>query len=507
MIAGDPAMKKTLLKSAFGGAIASLLGLSLVVVTAVVDAGQPTVSAATTSSPQEPGNSVSFVFNDATQYFTVPAGVTQVQITGWGGSGANGSGQPGNGPSAGGLGAQISATAGVAPGDVLVVMVGGQGETADSNAGGSGGLSSGDTMNGGNGGGIGDGGSGSPGGGGGGGTEVVDANTGAVILAAGGGGGGGGAGVTFDNGVTGPPAGAGGNAGDSNNDGGMSCDNSACVLGGSFASAFSPGGSSGEGTANDANGAAGGGGGGFYEAGVNGGGGTGGDASQDGNYNLGGGGGGAGLSYSSPYDTDVVFGDGPLGDGGVIVQWATPAPQVILTSSLNPSMVGSAVTFTATVSPLSGDGPAPTGTVQFVDTTTGLPVGLPQTLPGTSVDSVSTTVDDLSLGTHAVVASYMGDATYPAADSVLLEQVVQPLPPTIRMFTPDAGTVHQKVSVLGSNLSSLSSVAFDGTPARVLTDTTAEVTVRVPPGAHSGVIQITTAGGTATSTKRFRVLP
>jgi hypothetical protein len=380
-------MENIAMKSAFSGAVATLLGLSLATVTAVVGVGDLTASAATPSGRQQLDNSVSFSFDNTNQYFTVPAGVAQILVTGWSGSGANGSGQPGNGPTSGGLGAQITATAGVTPGDVLVVMLGGQGQTADSSYCGSGGLSSGDTMNGGNGGGIDEGGSGSPGGGGGGGTEVVDANSGSVVLAAGGGGGGGGAGVTFDIGVTGPPAGGGGNAGDSNDNGGMSCDSSACVFGGAFANSFSDSGSNG-GDSSSGNGAAGGGGGGFYEAGFNGGGGSSGNASQDGNYNLGGGGGGAGISYSNSNNTDVVFGDGPAGDGGVIVQWATPAPEVILTSSRNPSTMGSAVTFTATVSPLSSGGPAPTGIVQFVDETTGLPVGLPQTLPGTSIDSV-----------------------------------------------------------------------------------------------------------------------
>ena len=78
-------MKKTLLKSALGGAIASLLSLPLVAVTAVVGTGDLTASATTPSVQQPPDNSVSFSFNDTTQYFTVPAGVTQVQITGWGG--------------------------------------------------------------------------------------------------------------------------------------------------------------------------------------------------------------------------------------------------------------------------------------------------------------------------------------------------------------------------------------------------------------------------------------
>jgi hypothetical protein len=189
----------------------------------------------------------------------------------------------------------------------------------------------------------------------------------------------------------------------------------------------------------------------------------------------------------------------------VIVQWATPAPNVTLTSSSNPLNVGSAVTFTATVSPLSSAGPTPTGTIQFVDLTTGSPVGLPQTLPGTSTDAASVTVNDLSIGVHDILASYFGDATYPGADSVPLAQDVLPLPPQIRTFTPKDGMLRQRVAILGSNLASASEVTFDGTQARVLTDTSTEFTVRVPNGAHTGFIQVTTAGGTATSIEKFRV--
>jgi hypothetical protein len=117
------------------------------------------------------------------------------------------------------------------------------------------------------------------------------------------------------------------------------------------------------------------------------------------------------------------------------------------------------------------------------------------------------TVNDLSIGTHEIVASYFGDATYPGTDSVSVAQDVQPLPPVIAKFTPHDGTVGQKVTILGRNLASVSGVTFDSTPARVLTDSPTEITVRVPHGVHSGFIQIMTAGGIATSTKKFLVLP
>jgi len=76
----------------------------------------------------------------------------------------------------------------------------------------------------------------------------------------------------------------------------------------------------------------------------------------------------------------------------------------------------------------------------------------------------------------------------------------------IGRFTPKDAKVGQKVTIFGSNLASASLVAFDGTQARVVTDTSTEITVRVPHGAHTGFIQVTTPGGTATTTKKFRVV-
>ena len=86
-----------------------------------------------------------FSFSDATQYFTVPAGVTSVTLTADGGKGGGG----GPGTTIAGAGVMITETVPVSPGDTLVVEVGGQGSGDSGNTGGAGGLSSGDGMNGG----------------------------------------------------------------------------------------------------------------------------------------------------------------------------------------------------------------------------------------------------------------------------------------------------------------------------------------------------------------------
>ena len=85
-----------------------------------------------------------------------------------------------------------------------------------------------------------------------------------------------------------------------------------------------------------------------------------------------------------------------------------------LTSSLDPSVFGQQVTFTATVSPTSG----PTGTVQFFDGVNSL--GTTALSGGTA----SVTTSALAVGTHFITASYSGDATYAGSTSTSLTQTV-----------------------------------------------------------------------------------
>ncbi len=92
------------------------------------------------------------------------------------------------------------------------------------------------------------------------------------------------------------------------------------------------------------------------------------------------------------------------------------ATTTALSSSLNPSNYGQAVTFTASV---TSAGPTPTGKVQFLDGTK--PLGS-RTLSG----SVATlTTSKLAVGTHPITAEYLGDADNAKGTSSVLDQVVQ----------------------------------------------------------------------------------
>jgi hypothetical protein len=90
-----------------------------------------------------------------------------------------------------------------------------------------------------------------------------------------------------------------------------------------------------------------------------------------------------------------------------------------LVSSANPSLQGSEVTFTATVTPVAllASG-TPTGNVQFYtnEVASGSPVALTD-----GVASLSTT--NLPAGTNTVLAAYQGDSNYLANSNSLLQVV------------------------------------------------------------------------------------
>jgi hypothetical protein len=94
---------------------------------------------------------------------------------------------------------------------------------------------------------------------------------------------------------------------------------------------------------------------------------------------------------------------------------ATAATTIAVTSSLNPSMSGQSVTFTATISASSG---TPTGNVTFKDGAVVLGIG---TLSdGTAALSTAA----LAVGNHSITATYAGDSNFAASISPALVQTV-----------------------------------------------------------------------------------
>lgn len=78
--------------------------------------------------------------------------------------------------------------------------------------------------------------------------------------------------------------------------------------------------------------------------------------------------------------------------------------------------------------------------------------------------------------------------------------------PTIVSFTPPNGPVGTSVTITGNSLTGATKVTFGGVKATVFTvNSYTQITATVPVGAVTGKIQVTTPGGTATSSTAFTV--
>src|SRR5579864_3303395 len=101
------------------------------------------------------------------------------------------------------------------------------------------------------------------------------------------------------------------------------------------------------------------------------------------------------------------------------------ASTTVVTSSINPSVFGQSVTFTATVTGGSG---TPTGTVDFLDGATLLGTGA---LNGAGMTTFA--ISTLGNGSHSISGVYSGDATYASSTSAVVNQVVNAATTTTTM--------------------------------------------------------------------------
>ncbi|HLP54923.1 MAG TPA: T9SS type A sorting domain-containing protein [Fluviicola sp.] len=300
-------------------------------------------------------------FSGGLATYTIPCGVTTVTIEAYGaqgGSGAVGASVPGG---TGGLGGYASGTLTVTPGDVLNVLVGGQGATPT--GGFNGGANGGSTNA----------------GGGGGATDIrINGTTEADrVLTAGGGGGGGRGGCegsvgTSGSGGTGGEGGGGvgANGGDSPTSGGVAgggqggnfsgpglagsagagCGGFLGVAGSATATGTGGAGGAGQACCCFSNGSipGGGGGGGGQIGGGGGGGGSAGTTGCSGNDKGAGGGGGGGTSYNGGMTTAGTITNGVrTGNGVVIISYDDPTPIASMTMPPNAFCSGDTVTYTA----------------------------------------------------------------------------------------------------------------------------------------------------------------
>lgn len=77
--------------------------------------------------------------------------------------------------------------------------------------------------------------------------------------------------------------------------------------------------------------------------------------------------------------------------------------------------------------------------------------------------------------------------------------------PTISSFSPNGGSIGTLVTIAGTNLSTPTALTIGGVSAIVISNTGTSLVAMVMPGAATGLVSVTTAGGTANSTGKFTV--
>ncbi|GEM_PF-3035654 len=92
------------------------------------------------------------------------------------------------------------------------------------------------------------------------------------------------------------------------------------------------------------------------------------------------------------------------------------------------------------------------------------------------------------------------------ANSVDEFTVIPPPPPIITLFTPTSGPAGTRVTISGNNFIAVTQVSFNGIPStNVTVKSTTQLEADVPAGATTGIITVTTAGGSANSGSNFTV--
>jgi hypothetical protein len=190
--------------------------------------------------------------------------------------------------------------------------------------------------------------------------------------------------------------------------------------------------------------------------------------------------------------------------GGFVASAATLNQTIIgispttttLTASPNPSIVGSTVTLLSTVSSTSPGAGPPTGAVTFTADGTTLLGTQPIVATSSTTSQASFAVNTLTLGGHAILASYNATGNFMSSTAAITETIVSPADFTITTTSPNLTikTEHHlttkvtltsirsfadNVSVACSNLPAHASCTFDRTSLQLLPNGTATTNVTI----------------------------
>ncbi len=142
-----------------------------------------------------------------------------------------------------------------------------------------------------------------------------------------------------------------------------------------------------------------------------------------------------------------------------------PASTASVASSISPAVVGQAVTFTATVSPLVAAAGTPTGTVTFKDGGTVLGTGTLAVVSG--VDQATLTTSALAMGSHSITAVYGGDNNFTGSTATAIAQSIGQAASTASVASSLTPTVFGQSVTLTATIAALAPGA--GTPTGTVT--------------------------------------
>jgi len=132
-----------------------------------------------------------------------------------------------------------------------------------------------------------------------------------------------------------------------------------------------------------------------------------------------------------------------------------------VTSSVNPSVFGQTVTFTATVKAVAPGSGTPTGTVTFTDGTTTLGTGALS--GGTATFSIST----LAVGSHSITVGYSGDTNFLTSTSPVRTQTVNQAATASSVLSSVNPSVSGQAVTFTATVTAVS--PGSGTPTRTIT--------------------------------------
>jgi hypothetical protein len=164
------------------------------------------------------------------------------------------------------------------------------------------------------------------------------------------------------------------------------------------------------------------------------------------------------------YSASVSASDGQGASTSQNFAWNVGPTTTTLTSSVDPSVYGEKVTFTATVAAVVSGSGKPTGSVEFLDGTTVLDTA---TLSSADKATYTTTAFALAEGSDSITAVYAGSTKFETSTSAILPQTVNEDPTTTTVKSSAA------TAVVGQSVTFTATVTSNnpgsGTPAGTVT--------------------------------------